>query len=133
MEHNFTVSQGNGTVRIADEVVSIIAGIAATDIKGVAGMSGGIAGGFAEMLGKKNLAKGVKVNVGETEATIDLYIIVEYGFKIPEVTEQIQLAVKQNVETMTGLNVLEINVNVQGVRIQGVGNEKDNKDDIKLK
>lgn len=132
MEHNFTVQQGNGTVRIADEVVSIIAGIAATDIKGVAGMSGGIAGGFAEMLGKKNLSKGVKVNVGDTEATIDLYIIVEYGFKIPEVSDQIQLAVKQNVETMTGLNVLEINVHVQGVRIQGLNTDKE-KEEMKLK
>ncbi|QNO16152.1 Asp23/Gls24 family envelope stress response protein [Alkalicella caledoniensis] len=132
MEHNFTVQQGNGTVRIADEVVSIIAGIAATDIKGVAGMSGGIAGGFAEMLGKKNLSKGVKVNVGDTEATIDLYIIVEYGFKIPEVSEQIQIAVKQNVETMTGLNVLEINVHVQGVRIQGLNTDKE-KEEMKLK
>ncbi len=132
MEHTFTVSQGNGTVRIADEVVSIISGIAATDIEGVAGMSGGIAGGIAEMLGKKNLSKGVKVNVGDTEATIDLYIIVEYGYKIPDVTEKIQAAVKLNVETMTGLNVLEVNVHVQGVKLQGLTSDKE-KDEIKLK
>lgn len=131
MENTFTMTQGNGSVRIADEVVSIIAGIAATDIKGVAGMSGGIAHGIAEMLGKKNLSRGVKVNVGETEATIDLYIIVDYGAKIPDVTRNIQEAVKQNVETMTGLSVLEVNVFVQGVKLQGVGYEKE-KEETKL-
>lgn len=131
MENTFVVSQGHGTVRIADEVVSIIAGIAATDIQGVAGMSGGIAGGIVEMLGKKNLSKGVKVNVGETEATIDLYIIVDYGVKIPEVTASIQESVKQNVETMTGLTVLEVNVYVQGVKLLNVGEKE--KEEYKLK
>ena len=67
-----------GSIRIADEVVGIIAGMAATEISGVAGMSAGLVGGIAEMLGKKNLAKGVKVEVGEREAAVDLYIIVEY-------------------------------------------------------
>lgn len=71
-----------GSIRIADEVVSIIAGLAATEVDGIAGMSGGIAGGIAEMLGRKNFAKGVKVEVGEKEAAVDLYIIVnmECGF-----------------------------------------------------
>ncbi len=66
-----------GSIRIADEVVSIIAGLAATEVDGIAGMSGGIAGGIAEMLGRKNFAKGVKVEVGEKEAAVDLYIIVK--------------------------------------------------------
>lgn len=131
MENTFTMSQGQGTVRIADEVVSIIAGIAATDIEGVAGMSGGIAGGIAEMLGRKNLSKGVKVSVGETETTIDLYIIVDYGVKIPEVTRAIQESVKQNVENMTGLTVLEVNVHVQGVKLQNLGDKE--KEEYKLK
>ena len=64
-----------GSIRIADEVVSIIAGLAATEVDGIAGMSGGIAGGIAEMLGRKNFAKGVKVEVGEKEAAVDLYIL----------------------------------------------------------
>ena len=68
-----------GSIRIADEVVGIIAGLAATEIDGVAGMSGGIAGGIAEMLGKKSFTKGVKVEVGEKETAVDLYMIVKYG------------------------------------------------------
>ncbi len=104
-----------GTTKISDEVVAIVAGIAATEVAGVAGMSGGIAGGIAEMLGRKNLSKGVKVEVGEKEAAIDLYIIVEYGCRIPDVSWEIQEKVKKSVETMTGLNVIEVNIHVQGV------------------
>lgn len=108
----------NGQIKIADEVVGIIAGLAATEVKGVAGMSGGIAGGIAEILGRRNLSKGVKVQVGDSEATVDLYIIVEYGAKIPEVSWKVQESVKEAVETMTGLNVVEVNIHIQGVNIQ---------------
>lgn len=107
-----------GSVKISDEVVAIIAGIAAVEVPGVAGMSGGIAGGIAEMLGRKNLSKGVKVEVGEKEAAIDLYLIVEYGARIPDVAWEIQEKVKKSVETMTGLNVIEVNIHVQGVNIE---------------
>ncbi len=106
-----------GNIKISDEVVAIIAGIAATDVPGVAGMSGGIAGGIAEMLGRKNLSKGVKVEVGEKEAAIDLFIIVEYGFRIPDISWEIQEKVKKAVETMTGLSVIEVNIHIQGVNI----------------
>jgi len=119
-----------GSVKIADEVVEIIAGIAATDIKGVAGMSGGIVGGIAEMLGKKNLSKGVKVQLGEKEVTVDLYIVVEYGVKIPDVAWEIQEKVKKAIESMTGLNVLEINIHVQGVIME---KEEDQKEQEKLR
>lgn len=108
-----------GSIRIADEVVAVIAGLAATEVKGVAGMSGGLAGGIAEMLGRKNLSKGVKVEVGEKEAAIDLYIVVEFGIKIPEIASQIQENVKKAIESMTGLTVVEANVYVQGVAFQG--------------
>ena len=104
-----------GSIRIADEVVGIIAGLAATEIDGIAGMSGGLVGGIAEMLGKKNFAKGVKVEVGEREAAVDLYIIVKYGVRIPDVALSVQENVKQAIETMTGLSVVEVNVHVQGV------------------
>lgn len=104
-----------GTIKITEEVVSIIAGMAATEVQGVAGMSGGIAGGIAEMLGRKNLSKGVKVEVGEREAAIDLFIIVDYGCRIPDVAWDIQERVKKSVENMTGLNVIEVNIHVQGV------------------
>lgn len=104
-----------GSVRIADEVVSIIAGLAATEVSGIEGMSGGLVGGIAEMLGRKNFAKGVKVEVGEKEAAVDLYIIVKYGVRIPDVALSVQENVKQAIETMTGLSVVEVNVHVQGV------------------
>jgi uncharacterized alkaline shock family protein YloU len=107
-----------GSIKITEEVVAIIAGIAATEVPGVAGMSGGIAGGIAEILGRKNLSKGVKVEVGEKEAAVDLYIIVEYGCRIPDVAWEIQEKVKRSVETMTGLNVIEVNIHVQGVNIE---------------
>lgn len=106
---------GLGTIKIADEVVSIIAGLAATEIDGIAGMSGGLVGGIAEMLGRKNFSKGVKVEVGEREAAIDLYIIVKYGVRIPDVALAAQENIKRAIETMTGLSVVEVNVNVQGV------------------
>lgn len=104
-----------GSVRIADEVIASIAGIAAGDIPGVVGMSSGIIGGMAEMMGKKNPAKGVKVQVGAREVAVDLYIVVEYGLRIPDVALQVQEKVKEAVETATGMTVVEVNVHVQGV------------------
>ncbi len=115
MEDEHNILDDYGSVKISEEVVAIIAGIAATDVPGVAGMSGGIAGGIAEILGRKNLSKGVKVEVGEKEAAIDLYIIVEFGARIPEVAWDIQDKVKNAVQSMTGLNVIEVNIHVQGV------------------
>ncbi|MDN5346904.1 MAG: hypothetical protein PWP65_468 [Clostridia bacterium] len=109
------VKTEKGSIKIADEVVAVIAGLAATEIEGVAGMSGGLAGGIAEMLGRKNLAKGVKVEVGEKEAAVDVFIIVEYGVRIPEVAFKIQESVQKAIEAMTGLKVVEVNVHVQGV------------------
>ena len=106
---------GFGSVKIADEVVAIVAGLAATEVSGVAGMSGGIAGGIAEMLGRKNLAKGVKVEVGEKEAAVDIFVIVEFGVRIPDVSLKIQQEVKKAIEGMTGLKVVEVNIHVQGV------------------
>lgn len=114
-----------GEVKISEEVVAIIAGIAAMDVPGVAGMSGGIAGGIAEMLGRKNLSKGVKVEVGDRETTVDLFIVVEYGTKIPDIAWQIQENVKKTIEAMTGLQVIEINVHVQGVNIEKENKEED--------
>ena len=106
---------GLGTIRVADEVVSIIAGLATTEVEGIAGMSGGLAGGIAEILGRKNFSKGVKVEVGEKEAAVDLYIIVKYGIRIPEVALAAQENVKRALEAMTGLTVVEVNVHVEGV------------------
>ena len=115
MDEKKGINNALGTIRIADEVVSIIAGLAATEVEGVAGMSGGIAGGIAEILVRKNFSKGVKVEVGEKEAAIDLYIIVKYGVRIPDIALNVQEAVKAAIENMTGLSTVEVNVHVQGV------------------
>lgn len=119
MSHDESTSMHDyGNITFADEVVAIIAGLAASEIEGVAAMSGGIAGDIVEKLGKKNLSKGVKVQIGEKEVAIDLYIIVEYGARIPEIAWNIQENTKKAVETMTGLNVVEVNIHVQGVNIE---------------
>ena len=118
-----------GAIRIADEVVSIIAGLAATEIDGIAGMSGGLVGGIAEMLGKKNFSKGVKVEVGEKETAVDLYIIVKYGVRIPDIALSVQENVKKAIENMTGLKVVEVNIHVQGV---GFDEEEDEEDEVRV-
>ena len=118
---------GLGSIRISDEVVKVIAGLAAIEIKGVAGMSGGLVGGIAEMLGRKNLSKGIKVEVGEKEAAVDLYVIIDYGIRIPDVAAQIQENVKKAIERMTGLVVVEVNVNVQGVAFASESKEEEHR------
>jgi len=115
MDNDRKLNSEIGSIRIADEVVSIVAGLAATEIDGVASMSGGIAGGIAEALGKKNLSKGVKVEVGEEEAAIDIFLIARYGSRIPDVAWSVQENVKKAVENTTGLKVQKVNVHVQGI------------------
>ena len=111
-----TDNADNNEIKIADDVVAVIAGVAVSEVPGVAEMAGGFAGGITEVLsGKKNLAKGIKVEVGEKSTKIDVNIIVDYGVRIPDVAFEIQNRVKKAVETMTGLSVSEVNVHVQGV------------------
>ena len=110
-----TSNKGLGSIRIADEVVSVIAGLAAMDVDGVAGMSGGLIGGIAEMLGRKNFSKGVKVEVGEKETAVDITLVVTYGVDIRQVVTEVQKNVRRAIESMTGLKVIETNVQVQGV------------------
>ena len=106
-----------GSIKINPEVIAIIAGAAAMKVPGVAGMSGGITGEIAEMLGRKNMSKGVKVEVGEKETAIDIYITAEYGFRIPDVAWRCQEEVKKAVEELSGLEVIEVNIHVQGINI----------------
>lgn len=105
----------DGNVCISNDVVATIASIAAKSIDGVAGMFGSLTGGFAELLGKKNPSKGVKVTITDREVKIDMFVIVEYGVKIPDVAWEIQEKTKNEVEAMTGLNVVAVNVNIEGV------------------
>ncbi|MBA4492888.1 Asp23/Gls24 family envelope stress response protein [Paenactinomyces guangxiensis] len=112
------MEQNNGMVRIADDVVAVIAGITANKTKGIAGMSGGMAEGWAKRVSGKNVTKGVTVEVGQLEAAIDLRVIIEYGEKIHEVCRVLQHEVKEAVESMTGLRVVEVNVKVEGVDLK---------------
>ncbi len=114
VETNATDAE-NG-IEISTDVIAVIAGVAVSEVQGVSGMSGGFAGGISEVLsGKKNLAKGIKVEKENGKAKIDVNIIVEYGSRIPDVAFEIQTRVKKSVENMTGFKVEEVNVHVQGV------------------
>lgn len=104
-----------GVIRISDDVVATIAGLAALDTEGITAMSGGISEGWAKRLSGKNVQKGVSVEVGQLEAAIDLRVIVLYGTTIHEVCRQLQQNVRETVENMTGLHVVEVNVKVEGV------------------
>lgn len=118
------VSQAQGNIRIADDVVAAIAGLAAAKVENVTDMSGGLAGDIAGILGRKNPAKGVKVQIGDKEAIIDISIIVDYGARIPDVAWKIQENVKKAVEYMTGLKVTAVNVHVQGVNFPKAEQQK---------
>lgn len=115
---NVEIDNGMGSVTFADDVIAIIAGLAATEIKGVAYMTGNVTNSINEMLGKKDHTKGVKVEVGTEEAAVDLYLVLNYGISIPETCRAVQENVKKAIETMTGLRVVEVNVHVQAVKFE---------------
>jgi uncharacterized alkaline shock family protein YloU len=105
-----------GNVSFANDVLAIIAGLAASEIEGVAGMSGGLAGGIAELLGRKNLAKGIKITVNDKLIAVDINMVVTYGYKLHEVSRKVQANVIKAIETMTGLSVERVNVSVLGIQ-----------------
>jgi len=124
IENGEEIALEGNNIKIADDVVAVIAGMAVTEVSGVYEMAGGFAGGISEVLsGRKNVAKGIKVEVNGKETKLDLNIIVEYGARIPDVAFEIQNKVKKAVETMTGLKVTEVNVHVQGVNIENLNKE----------
>ena len=106
-----------GEVKIADEVVAIIAGLAATEVSGVDSMAGNITNELVGKLGMKNLSKGVKVDVTEEHVSVDLSLNMKYGYNIPEVSEKVQEKVKSAIENMTGLTVLDVNIKIAGVNL----------------
>ena len=106
-----------GNIKIADEVVKTITAKAALEVEGVYKLAGGVVDEFSKILGKKRPTNGVKVEIGETECNIDISLIVEYGFKIADVAENVQKSVAQEVSEITGLKVIEVNVFVQNVKI----------------
>ena len=132
VENGGEVTIENSNIKIADDVIAVIAGAAASEVPGVASMAGGFAGGISEVFsGKKNFAKGIKVEAGERETRIDVNIIVEYGVRIPDVAFEIQNRVKKAVESMTGLKVLDVNVHVQGVNTDTNNIEEEKTEDSK--
>ena len=116
-EKNIQIEGNNsfGDVVIADEVLAIIAGIAATEVEGVHSMDGGWSGQFISKLGIKDLARGVKVQVREGEVKVDLSLNMEYGYAIPKVSNLVQDKVSASINNMTGLNVSEVNIRISGV------------------
>ena len=120
------INEENSGIKISNDVIAVIAGVAVSEVRGVASMQGGFAGGIGEVLsGKKNLAKGIKVEAEDGKAKIDVNIIVEYGTRIPDIAFEIQNRVKKSVENMTGLKVTEVNVHVQGVSIEADKNKEE--------
>lgn len=119
----------NSGVKISNDVVAVIAGVAVSEVAGVASMPSGFAGGISEVLsGKKNRTKGIKVEVEDNTTRIDVNIIVEYGTRIPDVAFEIQNRVKKAVENMTGLSVEEVNVHVQGVNTKTLEEQEKEKE-----
>ena len=118
-------TEENEGIQISNDLIAVIAGVAVSEVQGVSSMAGGFAGGISEVLsGKKNLAKGIKVDKEENKVKIDVNIIVEYGTRIPDIAFEIQNRVKTSVENMTGLKVEEVNVHVQGVNTNTVSKEE---------
>lgn len=117
-----------GKIQIAPEVIETIAGLAASEVEGVAHMSGGFASDIAERFGRKSPAKGVKVEVGQKEAAVDVSIVIEFGYRIPEVAAAIQNNVRSSIENMTGLKVVEVNVHVVDVRMRA--EEKESAEEV---
>lgn len=107
-----------GEVRIADDVVAVIAGLAATEVEGVASMAGNITNELVAKLGKKILSKGVRVDVSDGGAEVDLALVIQFGANIKKVTVAVQEKVKNAIETMTGLEVISVNIRVANLSVE---------------
>lgn len=109
--------EGFGTVKIANDVVAMIAGLAATEVDGVSAMVGNITNEFMGKVGMKKQAKGVKVDIIEKTVSVDLAVNLDYGFNIPTTCNKVQEKVKNAIETMTGLEVADVNIRIVGINM----------------
>ncbi|MDO4632404.1 MAG: Asp23/Gls24 family envelope stress response protein [Eubacteriales bacterium] len=117
--NNYTVASTDGMkVQISKEVVTIIAGLAATEVKGVTSMAGNITNELVGRLGMKNLAKGVRISVEEDRVTVDLNLNLDYGYSIPKTCQKVQEKVKSSIENMTGLTVESVNIKIANVTME---------------
>lgn len=121
-----------GAIKVADEVLSIVAGLAASEVNGVYGMSGGIREGLTDMLGKQNFSKGIKVYTEGHTVRVEVHVIITYGFNIPDVAIKLQEKVKEAVESMTGYEVTGVDIHVEGVKKKKEKSqiEKDDTDEL---
>lgn len=122
----------NGNIKISDDVISTIATIAVSEVSGVHGMGGGFTGDIVEKLSKKSLTKGVKINMENKDVTLDLSVVLKYGVRIPEVAWNIQENVKKSVESMSGLNVIKVNVRIVGIEVENNDVESDDKKSVSI-
>ena len=106
-----------GVVQIADDVVAMIAALAATEVEGVAALSGNMTNEFLSRVGVRNAAKGTRVEVIQKKVKVDLAITIEYGFNIPATCQRVQTKVKNAVENMTGLEVTDVNIRIAGINV----------------
>jgi uncharacterized alkaline shock family protein YloU len=106
-----------GEVQIADDVVVLIAALAATEVRGVYALAGNVTNAMMSKTGRKNLSKGVKVDVSEGNVTVEMELVLDYGFNIPATCKKVQVKVKTAIENMTGLNCTDVNVRIDGVRM----------------
>ncbi|MBQ8821621.1 MAG: Asp23/Gls24 family envelope stress response protein [Lachnospiraceae bacterium] len=110
--------EGSGVVAVADDVLAMIAGLAATEVEGVAYLGGNITGEMISKVGSKNLNKGIRVNVSENMVKIDLAVVMEYGYSIPVTCGKIQDKVKTAIENMTGMSCSDVNIRIAGVKLK---------------
>ena len=120
-----TNSSNIGQIQIADEVIAVIAGTAAMEVDGVIGMASNFTGDLAEIIGKKNLSKGVKIDVDAGSVSVEINLLIKFGYQIQTVSAEVQQRVKTAVETMTGLAANEININVAGVHMEKEPRQKE--------
>ena len=118
VSHSVYEIEDVGQVQIADEVIAVIAGLAATEVEGVQKMSGNITNEIVSKLGMKNLSKGVKVSIDGEKVDVVLNLILKYGVSIPKTSREVQEKVKGDIETMTGLTVGEVNIRIAGIKTE---------------
>ncbi len=113
-----------GNIHISEDVLAVIAAAAALEVEGVHSLAANLGSDLAELLGgKKNLAKGIRIQVAEQAVTVDISIIVKYGYLIPDVAKAVQDAVSSSVESMSSLTVAAVNVNVSGISLESAGHK----------
>ena len=119
MTDNYLIeTKGDGEVRISEDVIATISIVAAESVEGVVEMQSNLKSQVSDIFSAKNLNKGAKVNLGEKEALVDIYVTVEYGKKIVDICKEVQRVVKQAIENMTDLSVVEVNVHVSGIAVE---------------